>query len=398
MPDNQFPHLLPVLWEDVAFDRMAAGCTPRSAGDAALWVAMRPSVFLSIATPLPRPRPSLDWLRTRIDGGGAIAPAELVFDAHLRIPLALSHEGRHRMTALREKLCDRPVPVRLRLRGMDDFDIDQRLISKLRRGVRSQRGVSHIEGPLFEDAEVDMGGLFRSGVPPPAGCPMPPKDVQCIQRHLGVRMSKLGEFMDRVRQDARIGAVLVAAGLFGTLAAAPAAAASGEWGIQQQMQQKVLVDSLDDALELNERVSDQLGGMKALSDALNYSISYGSPNISGLQKARNLAIAFDFQLQQASHAEHADTDSHLVTAGSDPWVAQELRDMVEIVNAKKMELLEFSELLVEIEKALAAGDGPAVEHYSRILADMADDVQEKLYHDISVGYEDAIAPETARDI
>lgn len=132
MPAVQYPHALPVEWEDVIFDRSSVGSTRRSEGDAALWVAMRPSVFLSIATPLPCPRPSLDWLRTRIDTGQAICPAELVFDAHLSVPHALSHEGRHRMTALREGLRDRPVPVRLRLNGMQDSDLDHRLIGRLR--------------------------------------------------------------------------------------------------------------------------------------------------------------------------------------------------------------------------------------------------------------------------
>lgn len=171
MPAIEYPHILPVTWEDVTFDRNSVGATGRSDGDAALWVAMRPSVFLSIATPLPCPRPSLGWLRARLDDGQAICPAELVFDAHLRVPLALSHEGRHRMTALRDRLCDRPVPVRLRLARTQDAEIDGRLISHLRDGARSQRGRSFVSGPLFDEAEIDLGGRPASGVPPPiVGC------------------------------------------------------------------------------------------------------------------------------------------------------------------------------------------------------------------------------------
>lgn len=188
MATTEYPHNLPVLWEDVMFDRTSVGSTARSAKDAALWVSMRPSVFLSIATPLPRPRPSLDWIRDRIDAGGSIAPAELVFDVHLRVPLALSHEGRHRMTALMEKLEDRHVPVRLCLSGMSDFDLDDRLVARLRSGARSQRGRTFVAGPLFEDAEVDLGGRPTSGVPPPAGvdCPMPPTGVKWIQDQMGI--------------------------------------------------------------------------------------------------------------------------------------------------------------------------------------------------------------------
>jgi hypothetical protein len=188
MANSEYPHILPVLWEDVLFDRTSVGSTARSARDAALWVSMRPSVFLGIATPLPRPRPSLDWLRDRIDGGGAIAPAELVFDAHLRVPLALSHEGRHRMTALGERLRDRPVPVRICLRGMSDYEVDDRLVGHLRSGARSQRGRTFVAGPLFEDAEVDLGGRPTSGVPPPAGmdCPMPPTGVKWMQDQMGI--------------------------------------------------------------------------------------------------------------------------------------------------------------------------------------------------------------------
>lgn len=200
-------------------------------------------------------------------------------------------------------------------------------------------------------------------------------------------MSKLGEFMNRIRNDARAGAFLAAAGLLAALSPASPAAAQ-TWAAHQQQQQRVLVDNITDAHELNERISDQLGGMKSLSDALNYSLSYGSPNVTGLQKAKNLAIAFDFQLQQASHGEHAETDRYLVTTSRDPYVSQDLRDLVEIVNAKKMELYDFTLLLVDIEKALAAGDGRTVGKLSESLAEMADRVQMKLYEDISVGYEE----------
>ena len=206
-----------------------------------------------------------------------------------------------------------------------------------------------------------------------------------MQRHQGVRMSKLGEFVIRVKQDARAGALLAAAGLLAAISPAHAQAPDQNWNSQHQ--QRVLIEDIADANDLNERVSDQLGGIKPLSDALNYSLSYGSPNVSSVQKAKNLAIAFDFQLQQASHGEHAQTDGYLVTAGTGRHVSQELRDLVEIVNAKKLELNDFTLLLIEIEKALVAGDGQSVEMLTETLAGMSDKVQEDLYNDVSVGYE-----------
>ncbi|MCS4090186.1 hypothetical protein [Rhizobium sp. BK176] len=166
MANSDFPHAFPVEWEDIAFDRAGIGATARSSNSAALWVAMRPSVFLSIATPLPVPRASLDWLRYQIGEGRAIAPAELDFSVVGSMPVALSHEGRHRMTALRERLCDRPVPVRLSFKGMRDHELDDRFVSFARAAVKSQRGRSVVEGPLFGEAEVDEGGRHRSGVPP----------------------------------------------------------------------------------------------------------------------------------------------------------------------------------------------------------------------------------------
>lgn len=166
MANYDFPHVLPVDWEDVIFDRAGIGATARSSNSAALWVSMRPSAFLSIATPLPVPRASLDWLRGRIEDGDGIAPAELHFNVTGSMPLALSHEGRHRMTALRERLNDRPVPVRLSFQSVTEHDLDHGYIEWVRRAVKSQRGRSVVDGPIFGEAEIDLGGRWPSGVPP----------------------------------------------------------------------------------------------------------------------------------------------------------------------------------------------------------------------------------------
>lgn len=167
MPKTEFPHFMTVEHEGIFYDRNAIGRVDHSFNEGAVWTLMRPSVFLAIATPLPVPRASLDWLSGQINAGQAIAPAELRFRICGGDPLALSHEGRHRMTALMSIVKDRHVPVRLALQDHYEEDITSSVIEKLRRRVRSQRGRSVVEGPLFGDAEIDLGGLPPSGVPPP---------------------------------------------------------------------------------------------------------------------------------------------------------------------------------------------------------------------------------------
>ncbi len=196
-------------------------------------------------------------------------------------------------------------------------------------------------------------------------------------------MTKLGAFLENIRNDARASAVLAAAGVMAILSPGHAVAAESFPRVQ-----RVIVDDLFVANDLNERVSDQLTSMKPLSNALQYSINYGSPDISGIQKAKNLAVAFEFSMQQASHPGHARADRHLLTTDISANVPQELRDMVEIVNAKKLELMEFAATLAEIEQALARGDRGSVEALSAKLATMADEVEGKLHNDISVGYEE----------
>lgn len=169
MSDIDFPHYGAVLRCGVAFDRTGIGATARSAGDGAFWTLMTPETFLDLATPLLKPRQSIEWLAARMDEGRAIAPAELsvrmVANGH---PAVSRHEGRHRMTILRDYACGRPVPVRISVCGHRDHEITDSLIGAVRSGMRAQRGGRLVPGPLFEDAEADLGGLRRSGIPPPA--------------------------------------------------------------------------------------------------------------------------------------------------------------------------------------------------------------------------------------
>jgi hypothetical protein len=199
-------------------------------------------------------------------------------------------------------------------------------------------------------------------------------------------MTKLGAFLESIRNDARAAALAAAVGVMTVLSAGQAAAAEPFPQVQ-----RVVVQDLYVVNDLNERVSDQLTSMKPLSNVLQETVgSYGSTNLSGVQKAKNLAIAFEFSLQQASHPDKAQADRYLLTTERSAQVSQELRDMVEIVNAKKMELMEFAATLTEIEKALVSGDGRSLEFWTGKLAAMADEVEDKLHNDISVGYEEEI--------
>jgi hypothetical protein len=196
-------------------------------------------------------------------------------------------------------------------------------------------------------------------------------------------MTKLGAFLESIRNDARAAALVAAVGVMAVLSAGQAAAAEPFAQVQ-----RIVVQDLNVVNDLNERVSDQLDSMRPLSNVLQDTVSYGSSNISGVQKAKNLAIAFEFSMQQASHSNYAEADRYLLSAERSAQVSQELRDMVEIVNAKKMELMEFAATLTEIEKAFARGDNGSLEFWSDKLAKMADEVEDKLHNDISVGYEE----------
>jgi len=159
-----------VLVNGIEFDRHCGiGATTRAGSDGAAWAMMRPSTFLTLATPLPQPRESLHWITGEILKGTALCPAEL----RLRLPpngmaAVSAHEGRHRMTALREILDDAPVPVRLCVAGIAWDEVDAVLLAHLRRGMRAQRSGTAVEGPLFGESEPDLGGARVSGIPPPA--------------------------------------------------------------------------------------------------------------------------------------------------------------------------------------------------------------------------------------
>jgi len=170
MFDFAFPHHGMIVHNGVAFDRSGiGGASARSGSGAAAWVKMRPDTFLALATRLNEPRPSLQWIRGQILNGEPISPPELTFripDGF--IPAVSSHEGRHRMTAIHELKGSQEVPVRIVLAGVDYDDLSVAQINRIRPRARAQRSSRVVEGPLFGEAVIDLGGIRASGVPPPA--------------------------------------------------------------------------------------------------------------------------------------------------------------------------------------------------------------------------------------
>lgn len=207
MFDVQFPHHGTIIHNGIAFDRMGiGGADARPSSSGAAWVMMKPTMFLSLATKLHEPRPSLEWIRGRISCGDAISPPELTFrmpDGFL--PAVSSHEGRHRMTALLELGGDVDVPVRIVLSGMDHEDITPSLMARIRPRARAQRNGIVVDGPLFGEAVVDLGGLITSGIPPP------------ICAWSGSRLDRpvVSHSHDRCQVEGRF-AILVSVRIFGT--------------------------------------------------------------------------------------------------------------------------------------------------------------------------------------
>lgn len=129
-----------------------------------LRVMMRPSTFLRLALPLESDQ-YVKRMADHIEAGGAIGAPFLSID----IPQAWeqtppdfaepaevkSHDGRHRMMAIRRLEGDQPVEVHLFPRGLRNRDITPEWREALRRSMISQR--SHngvVRGPLFRDASA----------------------------------------------------------------------------------------------------------------------------------------------------------------------------------------------------------------------------------------------------
>jgi len=196
MSEFCFPHFGAVVCNGVTFDRVGIGAVPRPSTDGAFWAMMAPETFLSLATRLPVPRPSLGWLGERVREGCAIAPPELAIRVSRGFSPAVSrHEGRHRMTLLRSLRAAR-VPVRISVVGHMDHEVSDGLVEAIRQGARAQRGGPFVAGPLFDAAESDLGGLRWTGIPPPGfrgtrGLPRSPADSGVRPRDACGRISPL---------------------------------------------------------------------------------------------------------------------------------------------------------------------------------------------------------------
>jgi hypothetical protein len=176
MAHTDYPDFGTSVIEGVRYDRDGIGSVAsRTETDGAFWVSMRPQVFLSLSTPLPVPRASISWLSERIADGEAISPPMLfVRPERSGMPAVMRHDGRHRATALLARSVER-IPVRISVSGLSWEEIDESVISAARRRMRAQRSTSIIAGPLFEDAEVDLSGMPKTGIPPPSFLATDPK-------------------------------------------------------------------------------------------------------------------------------------------------------------------------------------------------------------------------------
>lgn len=136
----------------------------------AVWVAMRPSLLLALATPLPVPRDTLAWLRDRVSEGSPVCPPTL--DAWVADPrgtaAVVRHDGRHRATLARDMLTDAPIPVLLRLCGSGAAGPHGVLLALARAGMRAQRSGLFVASPLFGERTEQDASRHHSGVLPPA--------------------------------------------------------------------------------------------------------------------------------------------------------------------------------------------------------------------------------------
>jgi len=128
-----------------------------------LQVAMKPSVFLSLALPLnindPEERKAIEYCKSQKDQTGFGAPFLTIqvpeewetgdFDQAARVK---GHDGRHRCYAIMETEGDHAIEVHLILRGFRRRHITDHMIDHLREGMVNQQG-KYTTGPLFGEAK-----------------------------------------------------------------------------------------------------------------------------------------------------------------------------------------------------------------------------------------------------
>lgn len=188
-------------------------------------------------------------------------------------------------------------------------------------------------------------------------------------------MSRIGDFLDSISRSPRTKAVLAAAGVLAVLVTAQAATAQ-----DALINRKVVkVDDVYEAAAINERVNDQLSQMKTMSDALGHSFGFSSPDVANKQKAANIKLAYEFAMRNISHPELSQTDAYFLA----PERSADLAELVEAVNAKKNTLLKATYLLQQVQQAYVFNREDLAEEYTEKLAEVADQIEEAIMHDIS---------------
>jgi len=118
-----------------------------------LRVKMRPSKFLELAKPMPmsaNDKETIQHLEKEKDLTGFAAPF-LTLNMEGEFPRVDGHDGRHRMTAIRNTEGDIPVEVHIFPRYMRNRDLTPELIDKMNSLIISETG-RYVVGPIFSQA------------------------------------------------------------------------------------------------------------------------------------------------------------------------------------------------------------------------------------------------------
>jgi len=131
-----------------------------------LRVKMKPSKFLELAKPMPLSaddKKTIQHLEQEKDNRGFGAPF-LTVDMEGEFPKVDGHDGRHRMTAIKNTEGDIPVEVHIFPRYMRNRDLTPELIDKMNRLIISETG-RYVIGPIFSQAVKEARNEFAPAEP-----------------------------------------------------------------------------------------------------------------------------------------------------------------------------------------------------------------------------------------
>jgi hypothetical protein len=188
-------------------------------------------------------------------------------------------------------------------------------------------------------------------------------------------MTRIGQFLESIARSPRIKAALATAGVLSVLVAAQAATAQDMLANRKL----VRVENIYEAGAINERVNDQLSQLKLMSDALGHSYGFASPKVEDRQKAANIKLAYEFAMRNISHPDLAGTDGTFLA----PERSADLAELVVAINRKKNTLQKAIYLLQQVEQAYVLGRDDLAQEYTDKLAQVADQIEEAIMHDIS---------------